>query len=100
MQSAREELRQNWEVLMLLPNGPYETVLKSMVEDLEADAGAGRLSTDHAELYEIARALVDSFRGNARGNEMSWRRLEAGFNQAPLAAEKRAAFDDGRNRLQ
>jgi hypothetical protein len=29
---------------------------------------------------------------------MSWRRLEVGFNQAPLAGEKRAAFDE-RNRL-
>ena len=31
---------------MLLPNGPYEMVLRSMVEALEADAGAGGLSTD------------------------------------------------------
>jgi hypothetical protein len=43
--------------------------------------------------------LVDAFKGNGRGDELSWRRLEAGFNQAPLAGEKRAAFDDGRNRL-
>jgi hypothetical protein len=71
-------------------------VLKSMVEVLEADAGAGGLSTEQTELYDIARALVEAFRGNARGNEVSWRRLEASFNQAPLAGEKRVAFDDGR----
>jgi hypothetical protein len=99
LQDAHKELLQNWEVLMLMPNGPYETVLRSMVEALEADAGAGGLSTEQAELYDIARALVDAFRANARGNEMSWRRLEVSFNQAPLAGEKRVAFDDGRNRL-
>ena len=96
LREAYQEIDQNWPVLMLLPNGPYETVLKSMVEALESDAGAGGLSTEHAQLYDIARALVDTFRGNTRGSEMSWRRLEAGFNQAPLAAEKRVAFDDGR----
>jgi hypothetical protein len=100
MREAYQEIDQNWEVLMLLPDGPYETVLKSIVEVLESDAGAGVLSTEHAELYYIARALVDAFKGNGRGDELSWRRLEAGFNQAPLAGEKRAAFDNGRNRLQ
>ena len=96
LRDAYQEIEQSWPVIMLLPNGPYETVLKSMVEALEADAGAGGLSTEQTELYDIARALVDAFRGNARGNEVSWRRLEAGFNQAPLAGEKRVAFDDGR----
>ena len=99
LRDAYQDIEQNWSVIMLLPNGPYEMVLHSMVEALEADAGAGGLSTEQAELYDIARALVDAFRTNARGNEMSWRRLEAGFNQAPLAGEKRVAFDDGRNRL-
>jgi hypothetical protein len=98
LRDAYQEIEQNWPIIMLLPNGPYEMVLKTMVEALEADAGAGGLSTEQGELYDIARALVDAFRGNSRGNEMSWRRLEAGFNQAPLAGEKRAAFDE-RNRL-
>ena len=92
---AFEEVDQNWPVLMLMPNGPYETVLRDITEGLESDAGAGRLTADQSALYEIARSLSDAFRANTRGNEASWRRLEASFNQAPHA-EPRIAFDDGR----
>ena len=73
LRDAYQEIEQNWPIIMLLPNGPYEMVLKTMVEALEADAGAGGLSTEQGELYDIARALVDAFRGNSRGNEMSAR---------------------------
>ncbi|MES1179567.1 MAG: hypothetical protein ABUL43_00050, partial [Hyphomicrobium sp.] len=99
LRDAYQDIEQHWPVLMLLPNGPFEMVVRDIVEQLEPDAGAGRLSTEQAEIYDIARALVHAFTGNGRGSEMSWRRLEAGFNQAPLAAEKRVAYDDGRNRL-
>ncbi len=92
---AYHEIDQCWSVLMLLPNGPYETVLKEIVEALEPDAGAGVLSTEENALYEIARALAKAFRANARTNELSWRRLEAGFNQAPRGGDPRIAMDDG-----
>jgi len=99
LKDAYQDIAQNWPVVMLLPDGPYEVVLRTMVEDLEADAGDGRLSTEQAELYDLSRALLEAFKSNSRGNEMSWRRLEAGFNQAPLAVEKHVAFDQGRNSL-
>ncbi len=92
---AYHEIDQCWSVLMLLPNGPYETVLKEIVEALEPDAGAGVLSTEENALYEIARGLTKAFRANARTNELSWRRLEAGFNQAPRGGDPRIAMDDG-----
>jgi hypothetical protein len=92
---AYHDIDQSWAVLMLLPNGPYETVLKEIVEALEADAGAGLLSTEEQGLYDIARALTVAFKSNARTNELSWRRLEASFNQAPRGGDPRVAFDDG-----
>ncbi len=96
---AYHEIDQCWSVLMLLPNGPYETVLKEIVEALEADAGSGVLSTEESALYDIARALADAFKANVRTNELSWRRLEANFNQAPRSSDPRVAFDDGNRTL-
>lgn len=95
LDDSYQELDQHWAVLMLLPNGPYESVLREVVENLEADAGAGRLSNEQQALYDIARALVDAFKGNARGDEAAWRRLGTSFAQAQRA-ETRVAFDDGR----
>jgi hypothetical protein len=96
---AYHEIDQSWSVLMLLPNGPYEIVLKEIVEALESDAGAGRLTTEEAALYEIARSLTEAFRSNTRGSEMSWHRLEARFNQASREGGPRIAFDGGRTTI-
>ncbi len=76
LDDAYQELDQHWQVLMLLPSGPYEFVLHDLVESLDADAGGGRLSNEQSALYEIARALADAFKASARSNETSWRRLE------------------------
>ncbi len=65
LDDAYQELDQHWPVLMLLPNGPYESVVHELVERLEPDAGAGRLSNEQQALYDIARALADAFTGNA-----------------------------------
>jgi hypothetical protein len=93
---AYAEIEHNWPVLMLLPGAPYETIVDEIVESLEADAGAGRLSTEDQALYDIARALGHAFKGNGRTSETSWRRLEASFNQAPRGGGPRIAMDDGR----
>jgi hypothetical protein len=96
---AYHEIEQSWSVLMLLPNGPYESVLREIVEALESDAGNGRLSTEEVTLYEIARSLSDAFKSNTRGSEMSWRRLEAGFSQASRESGPRIAYNGGRKSI-
>jgi hypothetical protein len=95
LDDAYQELDQHWPVLMLLPNGPYESVLRDLVEGLEADAGAGRLTAEQTSLYDIARSLAVAFQANLRNNEVSWRQLQASFNAAQRA-ETRIAVDDGR----
>ncbi len=60
--SAYQEVDQNWSVLMLMPNGPYETVLKGLVEQLEADNGAGSLPAEEAALYSCRQASGRSAR--------------------------------------
>ena len=82
LRDAYQEIANYWPVLMLFPNGPYEDVLRALVEELETDAGAGRLSAEEDRLNKVARALVDAFRGNGRGREFSWDRLKDGFQQA------------------
>ncbi len=96
LDDSYQELDQHWPVLMLLPNGPYESLLREVVESLEADAGAGRLSNDQQALYEISRALLEAFKANTRADEASWRKLVVGFNQAPRVEPRVAARDDGR----
>jgi hypothetical protein len=95
---ACHEIDQIWPVLMLMPDGPFEIVIKEIVEALEADAGAGALSTNEVALYELTRVLADAFKANARANELSWRRLGERFNQAPRGGP-RIAFDDGSRTL-
>ena len=95
LDDAYQELDQHWAVLMLLPHGPYESVLRDLTDSLEADAGAGRLSNEQQSLYDIARGLAEAFHGNARADEAAWRRLSAGFTAAQHS-EPRIAFDDGR----
>jgi hypothetical protein len=89
---AYRELDQSWPVLMLMPNGPYESLLRDIVETLEADAGAGRLSGEDNAFFESARSLAEAFNANGRNSDASWGRLEAGFNSAHR--QPRLAFDD------
>jgi len=86
--------------LMLLPNGPYEYELRKLVEELEPSAGAGDLTADNSQLLELVRFLKVRLGSNLRSSEAAWRRLELGFNDAPIVDEPLANFDDGRNRLQ
>jgi hypothetical protein len=97
LDDAYQELDQHWPVLMLLPNGPYESVLRDLIEKLEPDAGDGRLSNEQQALYHISRALLEAFQSSARTDEASWRRLGAGFNAAQ--PETRVAADNGRPTL-
>ena len=95
LDDAYQELDQHWPVLVLLPHGPYESVLPALTDSLEADAGAGRLSNEQQSLYDIARRLAEAFHGNARSDEASWRRLSAGFTAAQHA-ETHASGGNGR----
>ncbi len=94
LDDSYQELDQHWSVLMLLPNGPYELVLREVVESLEADAGAGRLSAEQQSLFEISRALVDAFQSNSRADEAAWRRLGNSI-AAAQHAEARVASSPG-----
>ena len=94
LNDAYTEIEQNWPVLMLLPGAPYETIVDEIVESLEADAGAGRLSTEDQALYEIARALGHAFTGQ-RPHQRDLVAPPRGELQ-PGAARRRPAHRPGR----
>lgn len=96
--SAYQELDQNWSVLMLMPNGPYETVLKGLVEQLEADNGAGALPAEEAALYSVAKRLVDALGQSNRSTDTAWIKLEAFFLQLSRA-HPQVAQGDGKRTL-
>ncbi|MDH4983728.1 hypothetical protein [Hyphomicrobium sp. D-2] len=95
LDDAYHDLAQSWPVLMMLPNGPFETVLRDLVEDLEADAGDGRLTGEQQALFDITRTMLQAFRANNRTNETSWRHLQLFLEDLPHA-EARISSDDGR----
>lgn len=82
LDDAWAEVEQSWPVLMLLPNGPYETVLRSVVDQLEPDSGAGALPAEDAALLAAAKRLSEALGTNARGTDKDWMQLEHMFHQA------------------
>ncbi|CAN1724065.1 conserved membrane protein of unknown function [Hyphomicrobium sp. 1Nfss2.1] len=91
LDDAYQELDQHWPVLMLLPNGPFELVLRDIVEKLEPDAGGGALTADQQSLLEISRALFEAFQANSRADEAAWRRLGTSITAAQHAEARVAA---------
>jgi hypothetical protein len=82
LKKVYSEIYDSLHILMLLPNGPYQSVIDEMVAKLEPDAGEDRLSPEQAQLLTIAHKLFDAFKGNARDSKQSWLRLTVQFNNA------------------
>jgi hypothetical protein len=91
LDDAYQELDQHWHVLMLLPHGPYESVLRDLVESLEPDAGDGRLGSEQQALFESARTLLHVMEGNPRTDEASWRHLGSSIAAAQRPDVRMAA---------
>ncbi len=74
--AAWEEVEQSWNVIVLLPNGPYEAALADLIEQLEPDSGAGMLKGDDQALLAMARRVHQSLVANARRTDKDWITLE------------------------
>ena len=81
LRSADDEINQNWPIFLLLPNGPYEQVVTEMLEELEPQAGDGRLSAEESQLFVIVRKLREAF-NSPRNSEQSWVRMSQQLTQA------------------
>jgi len=96
---ASEEVEQNWNVLMLLPNGPYEAALADVVEQLEPDNGAGTLKSDDQALLVIARRLQQDLASNPRRTDRDWMGLESRLQALLRGPAQQAAVGDVKRTL-
>ena len=76
LDDAWEEMDQNWAILMLLPNGPYELLFDQMVETYEPQNADGTLKANEAALLRSATALRKALQVNPRDTETAWLTLE------------------------
>lgn len=77
LHAAAEEVEQSWPIIMLLPNGPFESALASVVDQLEPDNGAGNLRTEEQALFGMARRVHQSLAENPRQTDKDWVKLES-----------------------
>jgi hypothetical protein len=97
--AASEEIEQSWNVLMLLPNGPYESALTDLVEQLEPDNGEGKLKSDDQALLGIARRMVQDLASNARRTDRDWLSLESRFQALLRGPAQQTAAGDSKRTL-
>jgi len=99
LSAALEDIEQNWLVVMLLPNGPYERALQTVVEQLEPDNGSGMLRSDEQILLSTAQRLVGELSANARRTDQDWMRLEVLFHQLARVPAQQAGTTDAKRAL-
>ena len=81
LDDARNEIEQNWAILMMLPKGPYEILFEQMIENYEKDAADGLLSADKEHLLQNARAIRAAIDANPRNTPADWEQLEQDLNR-------------------
>ncbi len=76
LQHAQKEVEDNWDVLMLLPDGPYDQVIDNLIHQLEPRAAEGELQPHERMLLIATKAVRASLRSGARSSESDWARVE------------------------
>ncbi len=98
--AAWEEVEQSWNVIALLPNGPYETALSDLIEQLEPDSGAGMLKGDDQALLATARRVHQALVSNARRTDKDWITLEQQLQLVlRMPTQQQAAAGDAKRTL-
>jgi hypothetical protein len=76
LNEAYEELRNKWAIIMLMPDGPYESLFEDLIAKLEPAAGAGRLSADDRNLLLQLKSLKANLAASDRNSADDWQRLQ------------------------
>jgi hypothetical protein len=97
--NAMQDINQNWPVVMLLPEGPYESELQDIVAQLEPDAGAGALKGDDNLLLLVARRILQDLVTNRRQTDKDWLNLESRFRQLLRGPAQQVAGGDAKRTL-
>ena len=96
---AFEEVEQSWNVIMLLPHGPYEAAVADIVDQLEPDSGAGTLRADEQVLLAMARRIRQALAANARRTDRDWLHLEQQLQLVLRAPTQQVATGDAKRTL-
>ncbi|AHB47617.1 hypothetical protein W911_03030 [Hyphomicrobium nitrativorans NL23] len=99
LNAVAEDLEQNWGIVMLLPNGPYERALGHIVEQLEPDNANEILAGDEKLLLATAQSLLKSLQSNARQSSADWMQLQSLFHQLQRVPVQQAGLGDGKRTL-
>ena len=84
--AAFQDVDQNWQVLMLMPGGPFERQMLDVIHQLEPPAGEGSLNPQDLSLLDAARRLRQVLAYNPRNSESAWIDLEAALNAQSIQA--------------
>jgi hypothetical protein len=79
LNQAYDELQSKWQILMLMPDGPYESLIESLLAELEKPAGDGRLKPSETSLHRLLVNLKGQLGASNRNSVEEWRRLENVF---------------------
>ena len=99
LRAAIDEIDQCWPVVMLLPHGPYEDAIQSVVDTLEPDAASGTLRREDQVLFAMAQALANDLAINPRRSANDWMLLEVLFHKLPRAPAQQVAGGDAKRTL-
>jgi hypothetical protein len=93
LDGAREDILQNWQIIMMLPEGPYDALLEQMVEAYERDDAEGKLDLEKQHLLRNVKAIRAALAANPRDSSSAWQKLTAAFEQ--IAKEPGEPTPDG-----
>ncbi len=82
VEAAAKTIDDDWQVLMLLPRGPYERALEALIEPLEEANGDGRLGADDQHLLRALRRLRQPLYASRRDSEADWTRMELALKKS------------------
>jgi len=81
IQTARDIIEQNRVAIMMLPGGPYEALLDSMIEAYERGDGDGRLDAGKRLLLHNVKAIRQALVSNPRDSAEAWDQLGAALEE-------------------
>ena len=79
LDAAFQDVDQNWNIIMLLPGGPYEALMKMIIDDLEPEDGAGNLAQADTTLLHVARQVGELMALSPRQTTEDWSDLGNGL---------------------
>ena len=80
LDAAFEEIQSLWSVIVLLPGGPVERLMNSIVHDMEPDNAEGNLRPNEQSLFNVAKQLDSALKNTNRNTIGAWSSLGGAFD--------------------